>query len=72
MPLPRILACFAALSLAASSALAQPPQDQSAPPESADDGLSGEVWGYLALPALIVVVLLIAALRGEDEKSISP
>ena len=72
MPPSRILACLAALSLAASPGLAQPLQDQSAPSESADEGLSGEVWGYLALPALIVIVLLIAALRGEDEKSISP
>lgn len=71
----KLLAAIASLSLAASPAAAQPPQDTGAQQneDEADGGnMKGELWGYLALPAIIVVILLIAVLRGEDEDSISP
>jgi hypothetical protein len=71
----KLFAATASLSLAAAPASAQPPQETDAQQnEDEADGrnMKGELWGYLALPAIIVVILLIAVLRGEDEGAISP
>jgi len=66
----KLLAAAAALSIASAPAAAQPPQtgEPQQQEEHADEGnMKGELWGYLALPALIVLVLLIAVLAGEEE-----
>ena len=73
----KLIAAVVSLSLAAAPATAQPPQGAAPTAQDgadADGGgnMKGELWGYLALPALIVVILLIAVLRGEDEDPISP
>lgn len=73
----KLLAAVAALSLAAAPVAAQPPQGSEPTSQQQDDddsggGLDGEVWGYLALPALIVAILLVAVLNGEGEDPVSP
>ena len=70
----KFLAAAAAFSLAAAPSAAQPPQGNEATEARNDEdgGLEGEKWAYLALPAIIVVILLIALLGGEDEGAISP
>jgi lipopolysaccharide export LptBFGC system permease protein LptF len=70
----KLFAAVAALSLTAAPVAAQPPQatETQQEAEDRDGGLEGELWGYLALPALIVVILLIAVAMGEEEDSVSP
>jgi hypothetical protein len=64
-----IAAAAAALSLAAAPVAAQP--DPSSGPErqeeARDGNMKGELWGYLALPVLIVIILLIAVAAGDEE-----
>jgi hypothetical protein len=57
------------LSLIAAAVPAQPPEGAEAP-ESARErrGLEGEVVGYLAVPALLVLVLIVGLLVGGGEE----
>lgn len=62
------------LALAAAPLAAQPP---AAPPAEQGDrpNLEGEAIGYLAVPALLVLVVLIGVLvgsGGEDDMPVSP
>jgi hypothetical protein len=68
--LPKIIAAAAAICLAASPVAAQ----QAPPPAPANDEqprrgkLEGEVWGYLALPILLVLTAVIGFAIGGDEE----
>ncbi len=61
---PGFLSLIAAFALAAAPVAAQepPPRPQPAEPR----GIPGEAIGYLALPALLVLVLLIGVVLGVD------
>ena len=64
-----LFAALCAASLLAAVAPAQPPASPE-PPEPASErhGLEGEAIGYLALPALLVLVLLVGLLVGGGEE----
>ena len=69
-----LFAALCAASLLAAAAPAQPPASPEPPePASESRGLEGEAVGYLALPALLVLVLLVGLLvGGGDEEPDSP
>lgn len=68
----RNVIALAAWSVAAASPIAaQPsavPVQAQAEMREEEEGLEGEVWGYLALPILLVLTALIGfAIGGDDE-----
>jgi len=69
MPLSKLAAALAALSLPAAPAAAQPaPPPVPAPEQAEGSALGGDTDpAYFILPILILIALLIAVLRGEDD-----
>lgn len=66
--LARTLAALAALSLAAAPVAAQPaPAADPAPEQAQGSTLRGEAVGYVLLPLLVLLVVLVAALKGDEE-----
>ncbi len=66
-------ACCACALGAAPIAAAQPPADPAPPAEQRRPNLEGEAIGYLAVPALLVLVLIVGLLvGGGDEEPESP
>ena len=65
-----------ALTLAAAPLAAQPPAPPPPPPaeQDAPRNMEGEAIGYLAVPALLVLVVLIGVLvgGGEEDMPVSP
>ena len=70
MRLPRVPVLLAAAALAASPALAQETPPPAQPERAERRGLEGEAIGYLAVPVLLVVVLLIGIVLGVDSDPI--
>ena len=72
----KCLAAFGALSIATVPALAQPQAPEPAPTADAQrgGGLRGEVLGYLAFPALLVLVILAGVVfaGGDEDMPASP
>ena len=70
----KLLSCLSALSLAAAPAAAQSPDPAERPAEETrSPSLEGEAIGYLAVPALLVLVLIVGLLvGGGDEEPDSP
>jgi hypothetical protein len=74
MSLRKLAAALTALSLAAVPAAARPAPAPSPAPEQAEgSALRGDTNpAYYILPLLIVIALLVAALRGDEEPPTSP
>jgi hypothetical protein len=74
MSLTKLAAGLAILSLATAPAVARPAQPPAPVPEQAEgSALRGDTNpAYYILPLLIVIALLVAALRGEEEPPTSP
>ena len=69
----RLTAALCAFALIAAPAAAQPPEDPDPAEQPERRGLEGELIGYLAVPALLVLVLLAGLLvGGGDERPESP
>lgn len=64
----KMLAALAAASLAAAPLAAQP-APQPAPETVAGSELRGESKAYYILPVLVLIALLIAVMKGEEEPS---
>ncbi|MEA3016471.1 MAG: hypothetical protein QOI38_1193 [Sphingomonadales bacterium] len=74
MSLTKLAAALATVSLAAAPAAARPaPPPAPAPEQAEGSALRGDTNpAYYILPLLIVIALLVAALRGEEEAPTSP